>query len=326
MESGKTNKQLIVFAANANSIKNKTISLKFNIDVIKPHIVIIQETKLKRKSQIEIDGYRCFPTVRGDSGGGLLIACKKDLDPVWIFEGDHECEVLVVEVSLSDSTKIRVIAGYGAQECAPPAVREAYRSSIEEQISQAYLTGCMVLVAEDANAKLGPGIIPGDPHPMSANGKLLEGMIQRQGLKIINISNKCTGGPITRQRIVDGKLEQSCIDFLLASEDLETHIVNAIIDSDQLYTLTKYTTTKGNPSVKRSDHYSIIAKFGIEVAEKRKKREEIFKLRDREGLDKFLVKTTTSKKLIQASNYPDLEKACDRWYKEVNKVMHQCFK
>ena len=56
MESGKTNKQLIVFAANANSIKNKTISLKFNIDVIKPHIVIIQETKLKRKSQIEIDG------------------------------------------------------------------------------------------------------------------------------------------------------------------------------------------------------------------------------------------------------------------------------
>ena len=37
----------------------------------------------------------------------------------------------------------------------------------------------MVLVAEDANAKLGPDIINGDPHLISDNGKLLSEMIKR---------------------------------------------------------------------------------------------------------------------------------------------------
>ena len=102
-------------------------SLKFNIEQLNPHIIVIQETKVKRKSQIELKGYRCYPTVRGDSGGGILIACIAALDPVLIHEGDSECEVLVVQISLQNKA-IRIIAGYGPQECAPPIVREAYRN------------------------------------------------------------------------------------------------------------------------------------------------------------------------------------------------------
>ena len=75
---------------------------------------------------------------------------------------------------------IRIIAGYGPQECAPVAVRETYRTTIEEQVTRAYLAGSMVLIAEDANAKLGPDFIEGDPHPISENGKLQAGMIERQ--------------------------------------------------------------------------------------------------------------------------------------------------
>lgn len=142
----------------------------------------------------------------------------------------------------------------------------------------------MVLVAEDANAKLGPTIIPNDPHPMSENGKLLEKMIQRQGLKIINIADKCTGGPVTRKRIVKGKLEESCIDFILTCETLAELLTNATIDSNQVYALTKYTSTKGNPDIKTSDHFSLIATFGIDYHEKKSVRKEVFKLRDEEGL------------------------------------------
>ena len=49
---------------------------------------VIQETKFKKKSQIELKGYRVFPTIRGDNGGGLLVAGLIPLDPVLIFEGD----------------------------------------------------------------------------------------------------------------------------------------------------------------------------------------------------------------------------------------------
>ena len=158
----------------------------FNISILDPSVIVIQETKLKRKSQVSLPGFKCFPTIRGDSGGGILIACKHSLEPVLIHEGDSECEVLVVQIKLSNQMNIRIIAGYGAQECAPSVVRERYRNSIEEQVSRAYLSGCMVIIAEDANAKLGPKMIPNDPHPMSENGKLLAGMINRQSLVIIN--------------------------------------------------------------------------------------------------------------------------------------------
>ena len=61
-------------SANSNALKNKLVSLKFNIENIKPEIIVIQETKLKRKGKIVLDGYRTFELVRRDDGGGLLIA------------------------------------------------------------------------------------------------------------------------------------------------------------------------------------------------------------------------------------------------------------
>ena len=158
---------MTLFTANANSLKNKIESLMFNISLLEPQVIVVQEKKLKRASQITLKGYRCFTTIRGDSGGGLLIASRCDLDPVQIFEGDNECEVLVVQVQLDD-VKIRIIA-------------------VEEQVSRAYLSGCMVIIAEDANAKLGPAILKDDIHPISENGKLLAAMINRQRLSLIHI-------------------------------------------------------------------------------------------------------------------------------------------
>ena len=78
-------------------------SLRFNISMLKPQVVVIQETKIKQKSQIDLAGYRCFPSVRGDSGGGVLIACVSSLDPVLIHEGDAECEVMVVQIKINDN-------------------------------------------------------------------------------------------------------------------------------------------------------------------------------------------------------------------------------
>ena len=138
-------------------------------------------------------------------------------------------------------------------------MRETYRNTVEEQVVRAKLSGCSVIISEDSNPKLGPSWIKNDPHSISENGKLLAKTIERQGLVIIN--NACTGGPITRKRILKGKVEESCIDFILTSEDISKSLTDAFIDKEQLYTLTKFSTTKGIPSIKRADHYTIIANF-----------------------------------------------------------------
>ena len=242
-----------------------------------------------------------------------------------IYKGDSESEVLVVQVEMKNIS-IRIIAGYGAQECAPVVVREKYRNDMEEQIVRAYLAGCEVLVAEDANAKLGPDALPGDPHPMSENGRLLDGMIRRNGLLVVNTSDKCEGGPITRKRLVDGKLEQSCLDFILTSAKIGSHLTWALIDKDQIFGLTKYCTTKGNPSVKRSDHFTLLAQFDICENPVIHKREEIFKLRDENGLALFKQMTQQNEKLRRCFDGGNIEVGCEKWYKEVEKIMHQCFR
>ena len=48
--------------------------------------------------------------------------------------------------------------------------------TLEEEISKAELSGRSVLLCFDANSKMGPNHIPEDPHDISENGKVLEGM------------------------------------------------------------------------------------------------------------------------------------------------------
>lgn len=89
-------------------------------------------------------------------------------------------------------------------------------------------------------------------------------MAQCQDLFIVNSSDRCLGGLITRSRKVGGDQQVFCIDFIITSKDLAKHLESAMIDSNIMYSLTKYITTMGIPSVKRSDHYIIMANFTME--------------------------------------------------------------
>ena len=71
----------------------------------------------------------------------------------------------------------------------------------------------------DANSKFGPTIIPGDPHEQTINGKKLLNILNRHNLILINGTEECDG-LITRSRLVEGRLEQSIIDFVVISSDL----------------------------------------------------------------------------------------------------------
>ena len=53
----------------------------------------------------------------------------------------------------------------------------------------------------DANSKLGPDFMKGDPHPQSDNGKILAGIIKRNALIVMNSSSKKCKGAITRRRM-----------------------------------------------------------------------------------------------------------------------------
>ena len=95
----------------------------------------------------------------------------------------------------------------------------------------------------DANAKLGPKYIPGDPHDMTPNGLLLSGIIERHMLSVGNGSEICKG-MITRIRNTRDRSEKSVIDIVMFSADLKKHIKSMIVDEERLHVLIKIKKTK----------------------------------------------------------------------------------
>ena len=134
-------------------------------------------------------------------------------------------------------------------------------------------------------------------------------------------------GAITKQRTVNGKLEKSCIDFVLVCEDLALFLRSAIIESDRLFPLIQYTSTKGNHVINKSDHFTMIANFAIKHKPINSNRKEHFKLRDENGLRRFNEITSKSETLRTCFKSDlFLENACNKWYKEIDKILHCCFK
>ena len=72
--------------------------------------------------------------------------------------------------------------------------------SLEEEISKAQSAGKSLIIELDANSKLGSKYIKNDPKPMSPNGLILSGIIDRHALTVANGVEGRSHGVVTRRR------------------------------------------------------------------------------------------------------------------------------
>ena len=284
-----------IFSANCAGCNNKIKSFVDNISHIGAGIFTLQDTHFKRKGRLSshFSEFEIFESIRKKQKGGTVIGVHKSLSPILIEEYAEEFELLVVEVVIG-SKSVRVITGYGPQENWKLEEMTPFFHALEEEIEKAKSSEKAVYIQLDANCKLGPQVIQGDPHAQSDNGKILSGIIERNALCVINNSrNKCKV-KITRQRITKTRKEKSIIDFVLSCDDMEDMLEEFVIDEDKDYALNSYKKTKNGTKVKESDHNSLITKVkGIWQNKLPTKRIEIYNLKDKEGLIKF--KDMTSK-------------------------------
>ena len=197
-------------------------------------------------------------------GGGLLTAIKDNLNPVLVYLGDDEDELIVVQVNVV-SLNIRIFNGYGPQESSNEGnlqVKLNFWQSFEKEIIAAKDENCEIIIELDANAKVGKEVITGDPNNQSANGKILMDIIKRQNLILLNSSDICQG-KITRQRSTVIGDEISILDYIIVSEGLHNNILEVIIDEERSHVLTKYASTTGKQKKSESDHNILFIKFNI---------------------------------------------------------------
>ena len=318
---------LSIIGTNSAGLRGKMESFYNLINEYSPSIITIQETKHKKTGTIKMKGFQTFEKVRKNKGGGgLLTAVCDDLDPVLVSQGNEDIEIIVVEANLGIK-KLRIINAYGPQEDDNIDDILNFWQELEGEVIKATEENCLILIELDANAKLGNGVLKGDPHKISNNGKVLLDIIERQNLIITNSLDICKG-TITRERIFENKTEQSIIDYILVCQELAKDITEVTIDDERIHVLSRQTKTRTGIKTITSDHNILSCKFNIKFLKKsRVIRKELFNLKCEEGKKHFYEETNTTNTLSTCfSRSASFQQNSNKFFKNLMGTFHKCFK
>ena len=286
----------------------------------------MQETKTSHFSK-KLKGYKLFPKERNDKdGGGLLTVMADNLSPAEVMTEDENVEILLVDIEVG-KFRIRTFNAYGPQETDNKQYVTNFWVEFESEVIRASKSGLSILIQMDANAKLGSGLIPNDPHRMSSNGKLLFDIMNRNNLVCLNSDPRCEG-TITRFRRTVNGTENAVLDYLIVSSQLSSLLGEMIVDEKRCFTLTKFATKTGSKVKKESDHNPIFARFNIKLANNSKQdRREIFDFKDQEAQKVFKELSDNSEQLnncFKSDKSPPEE--AGRFFKVLNNLFHRSFK
>ena len=127
---------------------------------------------------------------------------------------------------------LRLFTGYGPLENASEAKVVEFYSRFDEEIKNAIAYGTEIIIELDFNAKLGKEIIPNDPHPQSANGKLLEKVINDNDLIV---ADKFTiGGNLLLNPISNSYSGNTAYSFIKFSEKDGSEFSNIEVSNTNL--------------------------------------------------------------------------------------------
>ena len=207
----------LIFSNNVAGLKLKVQSLKCQLKATNAAIFTLQETHSSKEGRFAIFGYEIFESIRKNKkDGGTAVGVHKSLNPWLVKKYNDEFELLVIQAEIHGK-KVRILSGYGPQETWPESERLPFFAALEEEILNSRLNGIPVILQMDANSKLGPDFKKDDPHPQSANGFILAGILERHNLVVANgLIHKCKGS-ITRKRETVFNTEKNIIDFVILS-------------------------------------------------------------------------------------------------------------
>ena len=187
------------------------------------------------------------------------------------------------------------------------------------------MNNCATVIQMDGNLWGGPQLVRNDPNPMNNNGKLFKDILDNNThLTIGNNLDVCKGS-LTRIRKTVVRTEKSILDFFLVCDKLRGFVTEVIIDEENMFTLSNYSS-----KVKvDSDHNTMIAKFSLEFNSQKvtHERQEYFNFKHKKSQEVFLAETENAPIFIEIfENDDDVMKQGGKWFKELNKTLHKSFK
>ena len=308
----KQNDQIHLLHTNAADLKHKSEDLKNKLKFFETKIFSVNETHFKKKGHFKLENFIIFEAIRKNKEkGGTILGIHNGLNPVLIEEYSETFELIVTEIE-AEKKKIRVMTGYGPQETWIDEEKMPFWVALEKEIAVAEINGKSIIIQMDANAKLGPTHIEGDPKPISENGKILAAIMDRHGLVVLNGLRNKVKGVITREKTTVNGVEKSVIDFVIVSSDMVKHIERIHVDDERKHVLTKIKKdNKNEKDMKESDHNIIETVINIQwKSSKNVKIVESYNYKNVKLLKKFKESTTNTNdlsKIFDSNKNPEIK-------------------
>ena len=320
----KNRSEITMFSNNIGGAKYKVESLKVELKRTNSLIFNLQETHFSNKGKIKIDEFQVYESIRQKEHGSV-IGVHVSLQPVLISEYNDTFELIVVEIKASKH--VRLLVGYGPQENLPTVQRMLFFATLEEEIVSAKMANKSIIIQMDANSKLGKDILPNDPNDQSPNGAVLEGILHRHALIVVNSLNEKVKGLITRRRITVDGIEESIIDFVIISSDLVEDVEELIIDEEKEHALSKIVRGKPTAKVIQSDHNVMLTRFKLKWCPINKPPITVFNLKNKQCQQAFKRETSNTNKLSKVfDNSDDLNNRTKKFLKLLKASVYKSFK
>ena len=172
-----------------------------------------------------------------------------------------------------------------------------------------------------------PDIIPDDPRPQNRNGKLFKEFLERNShLTVVNSLEVCNG-LITRERLRDGKLEQSVLDFFVVCNLLLPYIRKMVIDEDRKFILTNYEQVQRGGKAADTDHFTEYLDLDLKIKTEKPDRRVLWNFKNKAAQKVFKIQTTNTFEFSECFNN-DLHilDQINNWKKMFSKHCRKAFK
>ena len=144
---------------NAGGLQSKLLTLKKVLVELQPAVIFIEETKYRSEGKFKLENYEIFELTRKNrEGGGLALGCLKNLNPVWVRDGDENVEALSIELYVN-KLKIRCCVAYGPQETDKLERKNKFWEYLYNEVTMAKNSGAGFVLHFDGNLWAGDSII-----------------------------------------------------------------------------------------------------------------------------------------------------------------------
>ena len=262
---GKTNSRKSTFSillSNMRGYKSKEPSLKKILKKQIPSMVILNETQLIGKMQVNLSAYTTWNRNRTEKGGGGIATAvhqQYSATAVGVGEGEHEDKYLITRVEAFEPA-LNVINSYGEQRSTQKEEVEHKWSRLRKEMENIRIKGEFCCLGGDLNKLLGCDQlgVPGTSPDISLGGRLLRDLLATGDWLLVNGLGEgvVEGGPNTRKDPATGKMSR--LDLFLISIGLRPYISSLQIDKDLKFTPYRAIKKKKKFKLVYSDHFASI--------------------------------------------------------------------